>query len=483
MPYQTLVTTLGLAKIAAAVANDSTVALFEMALGDGNGNPVSPSVSQTSLAREVYRDQLNVLRIDENNPNYLIAELVVPTTEGGWTVREVGLYDNAGALIAVGNFPDTYKPILSEGAARDLVVRMVIEVAQPDALTLSIDPRIVLATRQWVADNFTLAIGRPGGTTGEVLRKRSNADGDFEWYDPASGLNITVNTVEELQTLAASQTVVTLAIATTTGAAIYVEGIRLFSDDYTVDDETHITLAESYPAGSKILIVQNEPLSSFEFLEKSRNLGEIADAGPAAQAAAIANLGLASNADLLAAIRASVFGALYPVGEILITRRAGAPNTWLGFGTWERYGAGRTIVGYDAADASFNALDATGGAKTHTLTAGEIPAHVHSVDPPSATTSSAGTHTHFVANSTAVGGSAPDASAGTSVARRFNSTGSGEYYLKAGVADADVGLTSSGGAHAHTLDIAAFNSGSAGGGAAHNNLPPYIVAFMWRRTA
>ena len=334
MAYKTLITSLGAAKIAAAIASASTVNLYEMALGDGNGNPTEPAVTQSALVREVYRAQLNSLTADSLNPNYLIAEMVVPVDEGGWTVREVGLYDNAGALVAVGNFPDTYKPVLSEGAGRDLVVRMYIEVAQPGAVSLTIDPSIVLATRQWVSDNFTLAIVLPGGTTGEVLRKASNADGDFEWWDPTSGANIIVNTVQETQTLAAAQTAVTLAVTTTVGVALYVEGIRLHPDDFTIVNETDITLATSYPADSQLLAVQNEPLGSFHFLSVTGRLSEIESAGPTAQLEARENLGIPEQSATVTA----VLQALYPIGELLITRRAGSPNSWLGFGTWERYG-------------------------------------------------------------------------------------------------------------------------------------------------
>lgn len=468
MAYITLITTLGLAKIAAAISNASTVNLYEMAVGDGNGNPTTPNVSQTALVREVYRSQLNTLKLDPNNPNYMITEMVVPVGVGGWSAREIGLYDNAGALIAVGNFPDTYKPLLSEGAGRDLVIRMVIEVANPGVITLTIDPGIVLATRQWVSDNFTLAIVLPGGTTGEVLRKASNADGDYEWYDPTSGLNLVVNSVKEEQTLAASQTVVNLAIATTPGAALYVEGLRLFSDDYTVNSDTQITLATSYPAGYKILAVQNDPLSTFSFLGTDNHLAEIAAAGAGAQAAAAANLGLAGNATLLTAIRASVFGALFPIGEIYVTRRAGAPNTWLGFGTWERYGAGRVIAGFDANDSAFNTLDGLGGEKTHTITVNELPSHIHQVDPPSTATSSNGNHTHEYGIPVQSGGS-------TNMDSISDTPNADERYTNR--------ETGAAGVHTHTVDIAPFNSGAAGGSQAMNNLQPYIVAFMWKRTA
>lgn len=479
MAYKTIITNLGQAKIASAIANSATVNLYEMALGDGNGNSVNPSPSQTSLVREVYRAQANLVSIDNQNPNWIIVEMVVPVGPGGWTVREVGLYDTVGALIAVGNFPATYKPLLSEGAGRDLVIRMIIEIAQPGVIQLTVDPGIVLATRTWVSDNFTLAIVLPGGTTGEVLRKKSNADGDFEWWDPASGTNIIVNTINEEQTLAAGQTTVNLAIATTTGAAIYVDGIRLFSEDYITNSETQLTLSDTYADGSKILIVQNDPLSSFSFLTTGGKLAEIAEQGGAAQLEARANLGIPEEDALMTAF----LQFLYPVGEVLMTRRTSNPATWLGFGTWVRYAEGKTLVGFSASESEFNALDKTGGEKSHTLTGTEIPSHVHTIDPPSTATSTSGDHSHFIAASQIGSEGGTDANAASPIVSQTSGNSDVRYALKAASVGANVGVSSTSGGHTHSLDIPQFNSGSAGGGQAHNNLQPYVVVFFWRRTA
>ena len=443
--YQTLITTLGQAKIGAAIANESFVNLYEIALGDGNGNPVTPDVTQTGLVREVYRNQINALQTDPSNPNWIVTELVVPSTSGGWTVREVGIYDNAGGLIAVGNFPDTYKPLVDEGSSRDLVVRIIMEVSDTAAITLTIDPSVVLATRQWVQDNFSIAFLLPGGTTGEVLRKQSNQDGDVEWYDPTDGSIIIVDIVEENQTLAALQTVVTLSVATTDGASVYVDSIRLRSDEFTVDSTTQLTLAQSYPASSKITIVQNEPNGNLNFLGSANNLSEIAAAGPAAQAAARGHLGV----DDLATIKAAIFSDLYPVNEILITRRTGSPDSWLGFGTWERYGEGRTLVSYNAEDSSFNALDKTGGAKTHKLTENELPA----------------------TNSQILG---------------FDTTGIGHSVDGFSHSDGEVAIA---GEVAGPQNYIERNGAgqvlvkNPGGDQAHNNLQPYIVVHMWKRIA
>jgi microcystin-dependent protein len=459
--YKSIVTTLGQAKIATAIANNSTVNLFEMAVGDGNGNATTPNVSQTALVREQYRAQLNTLTTDPQNPNYVIAELVIPSSVGGWTVREVGVYDNAGALIVVANFPDTYKPVIGEGSTRDLIVRIIIEVAEADALTLTIDPAVVLASRQWVSDNFSLAIQIPGGTTGQILRKASNSAGDVEWFDPVSGFNIIVDVVEEYQTLAALQTVVNLAIATTNGAAVYVDGVRLESSEWAATDADTITLDESYPDGSRITVLQNEPLSSGDFLRTANRLSEINAAGSVAREAARVNIGLPPGGTT--GIIQAVAQFLYPVGALWMSTVSGDPSAVLGFGTWARFAEGRALVGFDASDSDFNGIEKTGGAKTHTLIAAEMPAHVHVIDPPATNTSSNGDHAHTYETK---GGLAPQSGSAT------------QCWVSTGTA-----TTSTAGAHTHTIDIPAFNSGSVGSGQGHNNLQPYITTFIWKRTA
>jgi phage-related tail fiber protein len=276
MSYYTLLTDIGLAKLANAQVLGTIVQWSEMAVGDGNGNPTTPTQAQTDLVRERYRAGINSLATDDANPNYLIAELVIPSATGGWTVHEVGIFDTDGDMVAVANFPATYKPILSEGSGKELVIRIIIETSNAPSVELVIDPSIVLASRSWVVSNFLMRSTVVGGTTGQVLRKASNTDEDFEWSTITTE-NITVNTVEELQTLSAAQVIVDWAIITTTGAAYYVGGVRLEPGDYTVNSATRITLATSYPAGTKILGAKNEPASNpSEFVPCSVNFDAVA---------------------------------------------------------------------------------------------------------------------------------------------------------------------------------------------------------------
>ncbi|MGV4304857.1 phage tail protein [Citrobacter portucalensis] len=150
--FYTLLTDIGAAKLASAAALGIPLKITHMAVGDGGGALPTPSAQQTALVAEKRRAALNMLYIDPQNSSQIIAEQVIPETEGGWWIREVGLFDDTGALIAVGNCPESYKPQLAEGSGRTQTVRMVLITSSTDNITLKIDPAVVLATRKYVDD-------------------------------------------------------------------------------------------------------------------------------------------------------------------------------------------------------------------------------------------------------------------------------------------------------------------------------------------
>ncbi|HAF2623441.1 TPA: hypothetical protein G9F03_004052 [Salmonella enterica] len=150
--FYTLLTDIGAAKLASAAALGVPLKITHMAVGDGGGVLPTPSAQQTALVAEKRRAALNMLYIDPQNSSQIIAEQVIPETEGGWWIREVGLFDETGALIAVGNCPESYKPQLTEGSGRTQTVRMVLITSSTDNITLKIDPAVVLATRKYVDD-------------------------------------------------------------------------------------------------------------------------------------------------------------------------------------------------------------------------------------------------------------------------------------------------------------------------------------------
>ena len=152
--YYAVLTNVGAAKLANATALGAQVEITQMAVGDGNGVLPTPNPAQTALVHELRRKPLNSLSIDPNNANQIIAEQVIPEDEGGWWIREIGLFDKDGNMIAVANCAETYKPQLQEGSGRVQVVRMILIVSSTAAVTLKIDPSVVLATRKYVDDQI-----------------------------------------------------------------------------------------------------------------------------------------------------------------------------------------------------------------------------------------------------------------------------------------------------------------------------------------
>lgn len=153
--FRTVITTAGAAKLAAATApGGRKVNITTMAVGDGGGKLPVPDAGQTGLIHEVWRHALNKTSQDKRNSNYIIAELVIPPEVGGFWMRELGLYDDAGTLIAVANMAESYKPALAEGSGRSQTCRMVIIVSTVASVELTIDTTTVMATQDYVDDKI-----------------------------------------------------------------------------------------------------------------------------------------------------------------------------------------------------------------------------------------------------------------------------------------------------------------------------------------
>ena len=153
--YKTVITKAGAEKLAAAtVPNGKKVNFTAMAVGDGGGTLPVPDAGQTKLVNEVWRHGLNKISQDNKNQNYVIAELLIPPETGGFWMREMGLYDDTGTLIAVGNMAESYKPLLDEGSGRAQTVRMVIMVSDIVSVELSIDTSTVIATQEYVDEKI-----------------------------------------------------------------------------------------------------------------------------------------------------------------------------------------------------------------------------------------------------------------------------------------------------------------------------------------
>ncbi|HCO8814114.1 TPA: phage tail protein [Escherichia coli] len=150
--YYAILTNQGAARLANATMLGSKLNLTQMAVGDANGVLPTPDPAQIKLINQKRIAPLNLLSVDSNNQSQIIAEQIIPENEGGFWIREIGLYDDEGVLIAVANCPETYKPQLQEGSGRTQTIRMILVVTNTEAITLKIDPSVVLATRKYVDD-------------------------------------------------------------------------------------------------------------------------------------------------------------------------------------------------------------------------------------------------------------------------------------------------------------------------------------------
>ncbi|MDL8989333.1 phage tail protein [Escherichia coli] len=153
--YYAILTNQGAARLANATMLGSKLNLTQMAVGDANGVLPTPDPAQTKLINQKRIAPLNLLSVDPNNQSQIIAEQIIPEDEGGFWIREIGLYDDKGVLIAVANCPETYKPQLQEGSGRTQTIRMILVVTNTKAITLKIDPSVVLATRKYVDDKIS----------------------------------------------------------------------------------------------------------------------------------------------------------------------------------------------------------------------------------------------------------------------------------------------------------------------------------------
>ncbi|GAA0240144.1 phage tail protein [Metaclostridioides mangenotii] len=150
--YYTILTEVGKSKIANATVLNEKVQFSKMQLGDGGGSQYEPHEKQTELKNRVWEGSISNVKVDENNPNWIVVETAIPGNSGGFTVREVGLFDNAGELLAVGKYPETYKPVVDDGCVKDLFVRVILMVVNTSAITLKIDPTVILASMKDLND-------------------------------------------------------------------------------------------------------------------------------------------------------------------------------------------------------------------------------------------------------------------------------------------------------------------------------------------
>ncbi|WPP47700.1 phage tail protein [Pseudomonas sp. AN-1] len=466
MAFSTIHTKYGLTAMSRAESTGVPINLTHMAVGDGNGAPVTPDWEQTQLARERFRAAVSRVYQDPDDPTRFTVELVVPATEGGWVMREIGVFDAAGALFAVGNLPETYKPLPEEGSFGDAVLRLSFVVTNASVVTVMVDPNVAVASQAWIINNITAATLIPGGTVGQLLGKASNADGDYEWQDP-DAINVTVDTIAERQLLAADQTIVDLAGTTTYGLAVYIDGLRIDlgsgAGEWQPDESlsTRLHLGQSYPAGTRITLVQNEPAGSAGApLERSKNLSDVQD-----KATARSNLDIFSKDETR---------QMAPPGMVAHFARSTAPAGWLkanGAAVSREAYAGLfaaigTTFGTGDGFTTFNLPDlrgefvrgwddgrgVDGGRELGAVQSGAIQSHTHA-----GSSADAGSHAH--SGSAQQGGAhSHQASSGAAGAhshtlRNYDYGGFGSGLLTASDAPAQTINTSSAGEHTHPISV------------------------------
>lgn len=153
--FKTVITDTGAKKLAQAAAPDGKpVRLTHMAVGDGGGALPTPDSKQTRLVHEVWRHTVNRVILDATHQNHIIAELVIPPETGGFWIREIGVFDEHGDLIAVGNTAESYKPTVAEGSGRAQTFRTILTVSSTATVALTVDNTMVMATVDYVDDKL-----------------------------------------------------------------------------------------------------------------------------------------------------------------------------------------------------------------------------------------------------------------------------------------------------------------------------------------
>jgi len=146
--FYTLITTTGKAKIANATALGNKVNFTTLKAGDGNGNYYEPTESQTDLVHTVWSGPITSVSVDSSNPNWIVIAVIIPANVGGFMIREVGIFDDAGTMVSIGKYPETYKPTSETGSTKDLTIKTILEVSNASSIEFNVDPNVIIATKK-----------------------------------------------------------------------------------------------------------------------------------------------------------------------------------------------------------------------------------------------------------------------------------------------------------------------------------------------
>lgn len=146
--YFTVLTDYGTQAFANAIATNQPIQFSSFAVGDGNGQAVTPTADRTALVKETHRGNVSAVSLDPHNNKQIIIELTIPEDVGGFYIREMGVFDSTNKLVAYANTPESFKPTLESGSGKVQVLRMILKVSNSQAVTLSIDNSVIFVTRQ-----------------------------------------------------------------------------------------------------------------------------------------------------------------------------------------------------------------------------------------------------------------------------------------------------------------------------------------------
>lgn len=441
MRYFALLTTYGEKVLAEVSALGTKIELTQMAVGDGGGSLPTPDTQQTRLVNEKRRAAINTLFIDPLNANQIIAEQVIPENEGGWWIREMGLFDKSGMLVAVANCPETYKPLLAEGSGRTQTIRMILIVSHTESVTLKIDPTVVLATRKYVDDAIQVLDRRITELTANdvgavpITRRVNNKQ---------LNTDITLNAGDVgAYTKAEADTKIADAKKAGTDAQATANSANTAATNANNNANSRVPNTRR---------VNNKPLST----DITLTAGDV---------------GAYTKAEVDS--RSVNLDAIYPVGIVAWFAQNKNPNTLFPNTKWQYLGENKTIR---LANSNGSNVLTTGGADSIQLTEAQLPAHNHSF---SATTSSfdygtkstntTGAHTHGV-NGEDSGSGGSNFGRGNGNTRTINGMHSAGNHAH----------TVAIGAHSHTVSGTTESKGSS---SAINVTNAYIMLMGWYRVS
>ncbi|MEQ5125537.1 phage tail protein [Providencia alcalifaciens] len=519
MKYFALLTTYGEKVLAEATALGTKIELTHMSVGDGGGSLPAPDTKQTKLINERRKAAINTLFIDPLNQNQIIAEQVIPENEGGWWIREIGLFDKSGALVAVANCPETYKPLLVEGSGRTQTIRVVLIVSHTESVTLKIDPTVVLATRKYVDDAIevldkkikeltakdvgavptTDIVQSTGQSTTQIMSQKASTAAIADARKAGTDAQATANSAASAASSAASAAFSANSNANDRLPKTDVVQSTGQSTTQVMSQKAATTaIADAKKAGTDAQATANSAASAASAAQSTANTAKsTADSANAnannrvpsssiVQATGQSTSQLMSQKAVTEALQSAVnLNTIYPVGIVVWFAQNKNPNTLFPNTKWQYIGENKTIR--LAKEDGSNILQ-SGGKDSITLVAGQLPVHAHSF---SATTSSAGGHDHNRGSMNILGGIGVDRDTGSLDGAYFygaNPTNKGNTgQFGGGWANSAIrfdasrtwsGVTSNNGAHTHTIS---GTTGNAGSGSAIDITNAFITLMGWYR--